>query len=88
MQLAIGVVKDAEPQFIGGPIDAVKARTNTFVTVKPGDETGKQLLKDVLRALSLRSPKEKRERIVRASIEQIREFVPYTMGRLAEAGSK
>jgi predicted ribosome quality control (RQC) complex YloA/Tae2 family protein len=87
LQLAIGVVDDAEPQFIGGPVDAVKARTNIYVTVKPGDAIGKQLLKNVLRALSMRLPKEKRDGIVRASIERVREFVPYTRGRLAEAGS-
>jgi hypothetical protein len=58
------------------------------VAIKPGDEFGKQLLKDVLRTLSDRVPKEKRERVARASIELIREFVPYTRGRLTEAGSR
>jgi len=85
--LAIGVIEDDEPQFMGGPIDAVRAKTSTYVIVKPGDEMGKQLLKEVLKALSVKLPKEKREMVAKSSIERIRDFVPYTRGRLAEAGS-
>ena len=88
LMLAIGVVEDEELLFVGGPLDAVRAKTSTYVAIKPGDEFGKQLLKDVLRTLSDRVPKEKRERVARASIELIREFVPYTRGRLTEAGSR
>jgi len=84
LMLAIGVVEDGEPRFVGGPVDAVRAITSIYVTMKPGDEFGKQLLRDILRKLSVGLPKEKREKVARASIELIREFVPYTMGRLAE----
>ncbi len=83
--LAIGVVQDDEPHFIGGPLDAVRAQTKTYVTIRPGSETGKQFLKDVLRALSLGLSKDRRERIVKRSIEEIREFVPYAKGRVTEA---
>ena len=88
LQLAIGIIEDDEHQFVGGPLDAVRAKTGTYVTFKPGDEMGKQLLKEVLRALSVKFQKEKRENIAKSSIERIRDFVPYTRGRLTEAGSK
>ena len=35
-------------------------------------------------ALMLKLPKEQREKVGKASIEQIREFVPYTKGRIAK----
>jgi hypothetical protein len=43
---------------------------------------GKDFLKQVLRALTLKLPREQRERMGKTSIESIREFVPYTKGRI------
>jgi hypothetical protein len=88
LAVAIGVVEGDEVEFVGGPIEAVKERTKNYVVVKPGDDFGKQLLKDVIRRLSGKLPKEKRDAVSRASIELIREFVPYTMGRLVEVDSR
>jgi predicted ribosome quality control (RQC) complex YloA/Tae2 family protein len=82
LKLAIGVVENGEVNFVGGPVEAVKAKTRTYVTIVPGDLTGKELLKQVLRALASKLPKEQRERVVRASIERVREFVPYTKATL------
>ncbi len=86
--LAIGVVEDDDLEFVGGPVNAVRARTKTYVTLKPGASTGKQLLKKVLLVLGLRASKEKREKVVRTSIEQIREFVPYSRGMVTEENLK
>lgn len=88
LQVAVGVIEGDEPQFVGGPMNAVRSETKTYVAVSPGDMTGKELLKKLLRALSIKLPKEKREKIARASIETIREFVPYTKGRINEAISR
>jgi predicted ribosome quality control (RQC) complex YloA/Tae2 family protein len=87
LKLAIGVVANGEVRFVGGPVEAVKAKTKTYVTIVPGDATGKELLKLVLRALALKLPKEQREKAGKASIERIREFVPYAKGRLVETVS-
>jgi predicted ribosome quality control (RQC) complex YloA/Tae2 family protein len=84
LRTAVGVVDNDAPQFVGGPVDAVKARAKAYVTLVPGDVMGKEILKQVLRTLSLKLPKEQRERIAQASIEEIREFVPYTKGRIIE----
>jgi hypothetical protein len=35
--------------------------------------------------LMLKLPKEQREKVGKASIEQIREFVPYTKGRITKS---
>jgi predicted ribosome quality control (RQC) complex YloA/Tae2 family protein len=82
LRLAIGVEEGEEYRFVGGPVDAVKAKAQSYVAIVPGDETGKDLLKQILRSLTLKLPKEKREKIGKASIEAIREFVPYTKGRI------
>ena len=81
LQLAIGVVGSENVQFIGGPLEAVKAKTKAYVTLVPGDIAGKKFLNQILQALALKLPKEKREEVEKTSVEQIREFVPYTKGR-------
>jgi hypothetical protein len=85
LKVAVGVILDDEVNFVGGPVDAVKAKTNVYVTLIPGDTMGKELLKQVLRSLAVKLPKEHREKIVKASIELVREFVPYTKGGIMEA---
>jgi hypothetical protein len=87
LRLAIGVVANGEMRFVGGPVEAVKAKTKTYVTIGPGDVAGKELLKQILRALALKLPKEQREKAGKASIERIREFVPYAKARIAETVS-
>ncbi len=84
LRLAIGVVEDEKTRYIGGAVNAVKAKTKNYVTLLPGDETGKEFLRQILQALALKLPKEQREKISKASIEEVREFVPYTKGRLAK----
>jgi predicted ribosome quality control (RQC) complex YloA/Tae2 family protein len=82
LRLAVGVVEDDEGRFVGGPVDAVKAKTKVNLVIVPGDSEGKELLKIVLRSLTLKLPKEQREKIAKASIENIREFIPYTRARI------
>ncbi|MGQ9539028.1 MAG: ribosome rescue protein RqcH [Candidatus Bathycorpusculaceae bacterium] len=85
LKLAVGVLFDEktdEPSFINGAVDAVKAKTNTYVTVIPGDIGGKELLKQVLKALATKTPKEKREKVLKTSIETIKDFIPYVKGRI------
>ena len=84
LKLAVGVVEGDESKFVGGPVEAVKAKTKAYITLVPGDMAGKEFLKQILQALALKLPKEQRENVGRALIEQIREFVPYTKGRLVK----
>ncbi len=81
LKVAIGYCPD-EDQFVGGPVEAVKAKTKIYVVLVPGDMTGKDFLKQILRSLTLKLPKEQRDGVSKASVEAIREFVPYTKGRL------
>ena len=87
LRLAIGVVQNGELRYVGGPVEAVKAKTKAYITIVPGDLAGKELLKQVLRALALKLPKEQREKAGKVSIERVREFVPYAKGTLVEVAS-
>ncbi len=84
LKVAVGITTNDETGFVGGPVDAVKAKTKAYVVLLPGDYMGKELLQRVLRSLMLKLPKEQREKSGKTSIEQIREFVPYTKGTIAE----
>jgi predicted ribosome quality control (RQC) complex YloA/Tae2 family protein len=84
LKLAIGVILNEEPVFIGGPVDTVKKRTDLYATIVPGDITGKEILKRILGFLASKLPKEQREKVTRASIESIREMVPYTKATLTD----
>jgi predicted ribosome quality control (RQC) complex YloA/Tae2 family protein len=82
LRLAVGVILGETPVFVGGPVDAVKKQTKTYVVIVPGDNTGKEFLKQILRSLTLKLPKDQREKIGKSSIESVREFVPYAKARL------
>jgi predicted ribosome quality control (RQC) complex YloA/Tae2 family protein len=82
LRVAVGIIVDDKTSFVGGPIDAVKAKTKIFVSISPGDNMGKDLLKQILKTLTLKLSKEQREKAGKISIEQIREFIPYTKGAI------
>ena len=80
LKTAVGIIVNEKTCFVGGPVDAVKAKTKVYVVLAPGDTKGKELLKQILKSLMLKLPKEQRENAGKTSIEQIRDFVPYTKG--------
>jgi predicted ribosome quality control (RQC) complex YloA/Tae2 family protein len=82
LRVAVGVIVGEETSFVGGPVEAVKAKTKAYLILVPGDSIGKELLKQILKSLMLKLPKEQREKAGKTSIEQIREFVPYTKGTI------
>ena len=73
-----------EAKFVGGPIDTVKTKAKNYVVILPGDYQGKELLQMILRSLMAKLSKEQREKAGKTSIEQIREFVPYTKGAISQ----
>lgn len=86
LRLTVGVVvENGEFRFVGGPVDAVKTKTNVYVVVVPGDLKGKALFRCVLKFLAGKLPKELRERVLKASVEGIREYIPYSKGRILES---
>lgn len=85
LRIAIGVVvEDGEVRFVGGPVNSVKAKTNVCMVVVPGDLASKVLFRRVLGVLAEKLPKKLRERVLKASVEEIREYIPYNKGRILE----
>jgi predicted ribosome quality control (RQC) complex YloA/Tae2 family protein len=82
LRIGVGIIVGEETSFVGGPVEAVKAKTKTYIVIVPGDSNSKELLKQILRSLMLKLPKEQREKAGKTSIEQVREFVPYTKGTI------
>jgi predicted ribosome quality control (RQC) complex YloA/Tae2 family protein len=82
LRVAVGIIVGEETSFVGGPVDAVKAKTKAYIIILPGDTMGKDLLKQILKSLMLKLSKEQREKAGKTSIEQVRDFVPYTKGTI------
>jgi hypothetical protein len=82
LKTAIGVEITGNACFIGGSVDAVRTRSKSYVVLVPGDHQGKDLLKMILKTLMLKLSKEDKEKLGKTSIEQIREYIPYTKGAI------
>lgn len=82
LRTAVGAVVNEDAYFVGGAVESVRAKTKAYIVLVPGDNTGKDLLKQVLKAITLKLSKEQREKLGKISIEQVREFIPYTKGAI------
>ena len=58
LRVAVGIIVGEETSFVGGPVDAVKAKTKAYVVIVPGDTMGKDLLKQILKSLMLKAAQE------------------------------
>ncbi|MDR0461465.1 MAG: NFACT family protein [Nitrososphaerota archaeon] len=85
LKTAIGVeINDEQACFIGGSIDSIRAKAKSYIVLVPGDYQGKDLLKMILKTLMLKLSKEDKEKLGKTSIEQIREYIPYTKGAISQ----
>jgi predicted ribosome quality control (RQC) complex YloA/Tae2 family protein len=85
LRTAVGVVVENDTlSFVGGPVDAIKSKTNTYVIIEPGDVKGKELFRRVLGVVAEKVSKELRRKILQASAEEIRKFIPFSKGRVLE----
>jgi predicted ribosome quality control (RQC) complex YloA/Tae2 family protein len=87
LRIAVGVAisdRESRVRIGGGPVEAVRVKSNAYVVVVPGDVEGKELFKRVLTSLGRKLPRELRETVLNVSIEEIREFIPYGKGRILE----
>lgn len=86
LRLAIGTIIDSDGsvKFVGGPVTSVQAKTHAYVVLGPGDLKGKDLFRNILTTLAEKTNKEIGKKVQKASVEMIRDFVPYGRGRLIE----
>jgi predicted ribosome quality control (RQC) complex YloA/Tae2 family protein len=85
LRTAVGVLigKDGVEGFVGGPPSSVSAKTRVYVTIRPRGLAGKKLLNEVLKALAEKISKDQRQRVLEASLEEIRELIPYGVGNVS-----
>lgn len=81
LKLAIGFVIEDEAKVIGGPANAITAKTRHYVEIGVGSLKSKELAleikKDILRKLG----KEDGTRVKRISVDEIQKFIPSGGGR-------
>ena len=87
LKIAVGVALTAtgEIKFVGGPVDSVKSHTSSYTVIGPGHMEGKELFRAVFKALTRNLPASQRERVLKTSVEEIREYIPYGVGKILEA---
>jgi predicted ribosome quality control (RQC) complex YloA/Tae2 family protein len=85
LRVAVGVIigKDGVEGFVGGPPSSVIAKTRVYVTIRPGGLAGKRLFNEVLKLLAEKVPEDQRQRVLEASLEEIRELVPYGVAEVS-----
>jgi predicted ribosome quality control (RQC) complex YloA/Tae2 family protein len=85
LRLGVGILEEnGLVNLVGGPVNAVKAKTNRYLIIIPGASKGKTLFKEVLKRLALQTSKDHREKILGLPIEEIRKLIPYSKGRVAD----
>ena len=87
LRIAVGVTisdRESRARIGGGPVEAVRTKSNAYVVIVPGDIEGKELFKRVLTSLGRKLSRELRETVLNVPIEEIREFIPYGKGRILE----
>ena len=83
LRLAIGVDTEATPiSLIGGPLEAMKPKTDINVEIMPGDLSSSRLAKKILLVLKRKAPQELREDISKIPLEEAQRYIPYGKGSL------
>lgn len=83
LRVAIGVAeKNGDVAFLGGPIDAVESKTKACAIVVPGDMPSGELFRCILHSLAQMMPPDLREKVLKTSVERLRNYVPYGRGRM------
>ncbi len=89
LRLAIGVDIEAAPlTVVGGPKDAVKARTDVFVEMVPGDLSSSKLANKIRQMLKQKVSKNMKEKVSKISLEEIQAFIPSGKGKISLVSEK
>jgi hypothetical protein len=75
-------MKEEHLEVIGGPAKTVSEKTNLYVEVAPGRQSGKILAKQIRSLLIDKAPRNWRERILAIPDEELMGFVPFGIGEV------
>lgn len=77
LRIAIGIETKGEQLFIlGGPVEAISKKTNTYAEIIPGDQSGGRLAKQIQHLLAEKAPKALRKQILKIPLDEIQRFLP------------
>lgn len=77
LETAIGIiVEEKYARVIGGPPSAVKAKTDYYIALKPGDETRGSIAKQVKAILAKKVPEQERNKILMLDLNEFFYFIP------------
>lgn len=77
LETAIGIIIEEKfARVIGGPPDAVKAKTDYYVALKPGDETRGSIAKQIKAILAKKVPEQEKEKIFLLDLNEFFHFIP------------
>ncbi len=84
LRVAIGIdFRTTPPALTGGPINAVKDKTDIFVEIVPGDHSSSRLAHQIRHTLAEKAPPNLREAINTISTQEIQSFIPFGNGNIS-----
>lgn len=82
LTLAIGAKIDGEPAIIMGPPTAVKAATQSYLEILPGEFPAKDLAPKIRARLASGFPEELRDKITKIPLDRFTPLIPYSRAQL------
>ncbi len=77
LETAIGIIVEEKfARVIGGPSNAVRAKTDYYIALKPGDETRGNIAKQIKAILAKNVPEQEREKILLLDLNEFFHFIP------------
>lgn len=89
LKVAIGVSMDRENEtmeVIAGPVMAVRKHANYFVTIRPGEEEGSNLAREIKNKILMKSSPEDKGWIEKLPLDEFQRFIPGGKGDIVEYG--
>jgi predicted ribosome quality control (RQC) complex YloA/Tae2 family protein len=77
LETAVGVIiEEKYARAIGGPLKAIKSQTNTFVILKPGEETRGRIAKQIRIILASKVPEQEKRKVLLLDLNEFVQFIP------------
>jgi len=77
LETAVGIkVEEKYARVIGGPLSSVRAKTDYYVVLKPGDETRGNIAKQIKAILANKVPEQDRLKILLLDLNEFIQFIP------------
>jgi len=77
------VIKENYIEVVGGPCEAIKKQTTSYVEVVPGQQASSSLAKRIRKLLAEKTPVELRKQVLETPLEEIQSFIPSGKGAIS-----